>query len=168
MTRHLVALGCLVSVWLALWRDISAANVLSGLLAGVVLLAVFPLPPAHHRTTLRPLAALRFLALFASSVAKANLIVAWEVITPRNRIKEGVVAVPLATRDPIIITIISHAIILSPGTMVIDIERNPSTVLFVHVLHLRSPDGVRRDVQRLEHLASAALRPGPRQDARAA
>ena len=157
MTRHAVALVWLLVVWLGLWRDLSPANVASGLVLGAAVLALFPLPPAHQRLRVRPVALLRFVVAFTTSVVKANLIVAWEVVTPRNQINEGIVAVPLATSDPVVITLISHAIILAPGTMVIDIDRDPSTVLFVHVLHLRSPDGVRRDVQALERLASAAV-----------
>ena len=159
MTRHAVAACWLVLFWLALWRDISVANVASGVVLAAGVLVLFPLPPAGHRLRPRPAALVRFLAASTWSVVKANLVVAWEVVTPRNRINEGVVAVPLQTADPIVITIVSHAIILAPGTMVIDIELEPSTVLFVHVLHLRSADGVRREVQQLERLASAALDP---------
>lgn len=159
MTRHAVAACWLVLFWLALWRDVSVANVASGLVLAAAVLVLFPLPPARHRLGPRPVPLVRFLTAFTWSVVKANLVVAWEVITPRNRIHEGVVAVPLQTADPIVITIVSHAIILAPGTMVIDIELEPSTVLFVHVLHLRSADAVRREVQQLERLATAAVVP---------
>jgi multicomponent Na+:H+ antiporter subunit E len=157
MTRYAVALAWLLLVWVALWRDLSLANVLSGLVLGAVTLALFPLPSAGFDRRLRPVPFVRFGLLFAWSVVKANVIVAWEVVTPRNRINEGIVAVPLRTRDPVIITIVSHSIILAPGTMVVDIDMDPETVLFVHALHLRSADEVRREVQTLERLALAAL-----------
>jgi multicomponent Na+:H+ antiporter subunit E len=174
VTRNLVAGAWLVVLWITFWRDLSAANLLSGVLVAAALLALFPFGPARSRLRVRPLPLVRFLALFAWSVAKANLTVAWEVLTPRNRIREGLVAVPLGTRDPIVITVISHAITLAPGTMVIDIDidsdidsdggsdtdtddDDAATVLFVHVLHLRSPDSVRQEVRRLERLAVQAL-----------
>lgn len=159
MIRHLLAGVWLVLVWLALWRDLSAANVISGVVLAAALLVLFPLPSTGYRRALRPVPFLRFAALFAWSVVKANLVVAWEVITPRNRIHEGVVAVPMRTSDPLVITAVSHAIILAPGTMVIDIDWEQTTVLYVHVLHLRSADAVRREVRELERLALAALRP---------
>jgi multisubunit Na+/H+ antiporter MnhE subunit len=52
---------------------------------------------------------------------------------------------------------VSHALGLAPGTMVVDIERDP-TVLHVHVLHLRSVEAIRAEVLTLERLALAALR----------
>lgn len=153
----MVAMAWLVFAWLALWRDLSVANVASGIVLSAALLRLFPLPPSRRPLRVRYGPLVRFLAVFAWSVVKANVIVAWEVLTPRNRINEGIVAVPLTTRNPVVITVISHAIILAPGTMVVDIDRDPETVLFVHVLHLRSADAVRDEVQQLERLAVAAL-----------
>lgn len=157
MTRYVVAVAWLTAVWVAFWRDLSAANVLSGLALSAVLLWLFPYPPLQPGLKVRLLPALRFAVVFAWSVVKANAIVAWEVITPQNRINEGIVAVPLASNHPVVITLVSHAIILAPGTMVVDIDREPSTVLFVHALHLRSVESVRQEVLRLEQLAVDAF-----------
>lgn len=157
MTRYVVGVAALTAVWLALWQDVSAANVLSGLLIAAGVLYVFPYPPHRRGLGFRFLPFVRFAAVFAWSVVKANAIVAWEVITPRNRINEGIVAVPVASQHPVVITMVSHAIILAPGTMVIDIDWEPETVLFVHVLHLRSVEAVRQEVLTLERLACDAL-----------
>ena len=159
MTRYVVALVWLVLAWVTFWQDVSVANLLSGVLLAVILLALFPFESAPGGRGFRPVPLLRFAAVFVWSVVKANLIVAWEVITPWNRINEGVVAVTLHTDDPIVVTMISHAIILAPGTMVIDIERKPHTVLFVHALHLTTPEAVRDEVLTLERLAVAAFPP---------
>ena len=102
----------------------------------------------------------KFVATTAWSIVRANLVVAWEVVTPTNVINEGVVAVQLASNHPVVITLVSHAIILAPGTMVIDIkvgDESRPTELYVHVLHLRSVDDVRADVLQLEALALAAV-----------
>lgn len=156
MNRTLaIGIWCVV-VWVVLWRDLSWANVVSGTLVTVAVLALFPFVRPAERLRVRPVALLRFLAVFAWSVVKANLIVAWEVVTPRNRINEAVVAVPLSTDAPAVITLVSHAIGLAPGTMVVDIEQDP-TVLHVHVLHLRSVEAVRAEVLELERLVLAAI-----------
>lgn len=159
MTRHALTLGWLTVVWVVLWRDLSVSNVVSGLVLGAAVLALFPFRDHPPPLTLRPLPLLHFAAVFAWSVVKANAVIAWEVITPANRINEGVVAVHLTTDHPVVVTMVSHAIILAPGTMVIDIDHDASTVIYVHVLHLRSVEQVRRDVLRLEHLAAAAVIP---------
>ena len=158
--RHRIAVTIwLVAVWVALWRDVSAANLVSGVLVATGVLWFFP---PRQRTTLRvrPLGMLRFVVVVFYSIVRANIVVAWEVLTPSNRINEGVVAVELASSHPVVITMISHAIGLAPGTMVIDVEEGGNgspSLLFVHVLHLREVADVRREVLDLEQLALAAV-----------
>ena len=47
---------------------------------------------------------------------------AWEVLTPADRTNAGVVTVQLASEDRRVITLVSHAIGLAPGSMVLDVE----------------------------------------------
>lgn len=161
--RHRIVLGVwLVAVWVALWRDVSAANIVSGILVSAGVIWLFP---PERRTTLhvRPLALARFVLAVGWSIVRANVVVAWEVVTPSNRINEAVVAVELASSHPVVITLVSHAIGLAPGTMVIDVDKGEEgdpSLLFVHVLHLREIDDVRREVLDLERLALAAVAGG--------
>ena len=120
MKYRLLLTAWLVVVWFALWRDISVANLVSGLVVAVTVVWLFAPHPPTEGLRIRPLAFLRFLGASAASIVRANVVVAWEVVTPTNQINEGVVAVDLASRHPVVITLISHAIILAPGTMVID------------------------------------------------
>lgn len=159
MRRRVVLLLWLVVAWVALWRDVSVANTASGIVVAVAVVWLFP-PANAAPLGVRPFALLRFLAATAVSILRANLVVAWEVVTPSNQINEGVVAVELASSNPVVITLVSHAIILAPGTMVIDIDKGTDdrpTQLYVHVLHLRSIDEVRNEVLALEALALAAV-----------
>lgn len=157
MTRYAVAVVALTTAWVAFWRDLSVANVASGVVASVVVLALFPYGPRREGLELRLLPLVKFAAVFTWSVVKANAVVAWEVVTPRNRINEGIVAVPLNSTNPLVITVVSHAIILAPGTMVVDVDLKPETVLFVHALHLRSVEAVHREVLQLERLVLEAF-----------
>jgi multicomponent Na+:H+ antiporter subunit E len=148
----------LVLVWVALWESISAAVILSGLVVAVVVLVLFPQPAPKALGALRPLKAARFAAYFFYKLIQANLVVAWEVITPKNRINQGVVKVPMSGVSDGVITLVANAISLTPGTLTVDVSRDP-TVLYIHVLHLRSVEEVRRDVERLESLALQAFAP---------
>lgn len=159
MRSRLLLLVWSVVVWLALWRDVSVANLVSGVLVAGAVIWLFP-PANDAPVRIRPLALLRFVGTTALSIVRANLVVAWEVVTPSNQINEGVVAVELASDNPLVITQVSNAIILAPGTMVVDIEVGADerpTILYVHVLHLRSIDEVRAEVLHLEALALAAV-----------
>lgn len=158
--RSVVQFVWLVAIWIALWRDVSPANLVSGVAVAALVLFLFPPPASSGDLRIRPLPLLRFLGTTVMSIVRANVFVAWEVVTPANQINEGVVAVDLASNHPVVITLVSHAIILAPGTMVIDIDKGTEdepTKLFVHVLHLRSVDDVRDEVLQLEALALAAV-----------
>ncbi|MEM7286434.1 MAG: Na+/H+ antiporter subunit E [Actinomycetota bacterium] len=161
--RHRIVLSIwLVVVWVALWRDVSAANIVSGVLVSAGVTWLFP-PERRTALTVKPLAMARFIVAVFVSIVRANVVVAWEVLTPSNRINEGVVAVELASSHPVVITLVSHAIVLAPGTMVIDVEEGDAdtpSLLFIHVLHLREVEDVRREVLELERLALAAVAGG--------
>jgi multicomponent Na+:H+ antiporter subunit E len=151
MIARATSLLWLTVVWVALWESASVANVASGLLVGALLLALFPVR-GHAEGTgrIRPLAVVRFVAYFLHKLVEANVIVAWEVITPSNAsVREGIVAVPVTGSSDAIVAILANAISLTPGTLTLEVERDP-TVLYVHVLHLRTADHARADVQRLQ------------------
>lgn len=154
-TKRLLLVAWLVVVWDALWGNLSVANVASGAAVAAFLVALFP-PVGIPSLTLRPLAALRFLGYFARKLVEANAVVAWEVVTPRNRIREGIVAVPIQGASPALVALVANAVSLTPGTLTIEVGRAPA-VLYVHVLHLHDPEAVRRDVRRLERLAVRAF-----------
>lgn len=150
-TGRALSLCWLLVVWVALWESATVANVLSGLVVATVLLFVFPVRDTSSATgRFRPLQAVRFVAYFSLKLLEANVVVAWEVITPSNEgVREGIVAVPITGASDTVVAIVANAISLTPGTLTLEVERNP-TVLYVHVLHLRSVERARADVLRLE------------------
>lgn len=157
MMARLPALGWLLLVWVALWEDASPATLASGAAVGTTLLVLFPLGGERRPPRVRPVAAARFAGYFLWKLLEANLVVAWEVITPSNAgVTEGIVRVPVTGASDAVVTLVANALSLTPGTLTIEVERNP-TALYVHVLHLRSVERTRRDVMRLEELALAAF-----------
>jgi multicomponent Na+:H+ antiporter subunit E len=158
--RVLVAVVWAVVVWTALWGDLSAANLLGGLVLGVVTVLLVPVASGTqaHPVAIRPLATLRFVAYFVKALVVASAIVAWEVVTPGSRIAPGVLRLPLATRSRGLATLVGNAISLTPGTLTIDVRSEPLT-LYVHVLHLSHPEKVRAELHELETYARAAFDP---------
>jgi multicomponent Na+:H+ antiporter subunit E len=156
MPRQVAMVVWLVVVWLFLWEDFSFANVLAGLALGSLLVTLFPMRPRGIPGAFRPVAAGRFVGFFAWKLVEASMIVAWEVVTPQNRINEGIVAVPIRGVSQTLTTLVANAISLTPGTLTLEVRQHPP-VLYVHVLHLDDIDAVRRDVQYLEVLAIRAF-----------
>lgn len=160
MIRRIAVLVLLVAFWIALWEDLSVANVVGGTLAGLAALTLAPMRRRREGLVLRPLAAAKLTAYFAWQLIVASLVVAWEVVTPRNRINEAVVAVRLHYDHPFIITLVANSVSLIPGTLTLEARDDPP-VLYVHVLHLKSVEAVRRDLARFEAYAIRALVPDP-------
>lgn len=154
MSAVVARLVLLVGIWVALWSDLSAANVASGLVvAGVVLLLS---RPRRGAVVVRPIAVARFALVFLVRLLRSSVVVARTVVAPRDRIRTGVVAVPLSGCSDAVATVVADAITLTPGTLTLEVRRDPLT-LYVHALDVRDVDQVQRDVRSLEVLAVRAF-----------
>ena len=152
-----------VVLWIMLWGDLSIANVLGGAAVATAVLVFSrrgddrrPSLDKSQRGILSPLAALHFAGFFVYKLIEANLVLAWEIVTPRNRINTGIVRVPLRTESNLATMIVANVITLTPGSLVLEVEGSPP-VLYVNVLHLHNLDQVRRDLLRIEELSVRAF-----------
>lgn len=153
--RRVGVVAWLTTLWVVLWRDLSLANVVSGVVVALVVLTLFRVPTLTvsarlpHRHTVRPVALVRFLAWFLSEVVAANLVVAREIITPGDTIRAGIVAVPLRGHSDLVTTVVAGVVTLTPGTLTAEVRGTPP-VLYVHVMHLDDPEALRREVLAVE------------------
>lgn len=157
MTREQIVGRATLVVWLAvmwmlLWGTFSTANLVNGVLIGIVLVTV--IPPSALRDdhfTVHPLPALSFVVWFAWALLVSNLSVAKEVLAPPGRtgIRPAIVAVPLRTRSGRLATLIANAITLTPGTMTVDARGRPA-VLFVHVMSFSDRESTLAEMADLE------------------
>lgn len=151
----------LTVLWVALWHDLTVANVVAGVVVGVLVLGVSGVPRVlqrddEDRMRIRPLASLHFIAFVFVKLVEANLFLAWEIVTPRNRINVGVVAVPLRTESPTAAMVVANVITLTPGSITIESLGTPP-VLYVNVMHLHDVERVRRDLLHIEELSVRAF-----------
>ena len=148
-------------LWALLWGEISVGNLIAGLLVGVAVLVFAGLPSVTRRDgDDAPRLSLGATAYFAAYVlyklVEANLVLAWEIVTPRNRINTGVVAVPLRTESNMAMMVVANVITLTPGTITIEAKGSPA-VLYVQVLHLHDIERVRVDLLHIEELSVRAF-----------
>lgn len=161
--RNLIAIAWATLVWTSLWGSVSVANLLGGIVIGIATILLVPVaadprPSDAGRLQVRPLAAASFLLFFLRQLVTASAVVAWEVVTPGSRINQGIVRLPLRTRSPGVTTVIANAISLTPGTLTLEVARDPF-VLYVHILHLRGVEEVRADLREVERRALLAFDP---------
>lgn len=147
----------LVAVWVALWGDLSVANLLSGVAVATMLLLVLPLAGDRtHHYFFRPLAALRLLWHFLRKLVESNLSLTRTVLSRDDRIRTGIIAVPLVCDSDGLLTVVANLTALTPGMMAIEVEREP-TRFYVHVLKLDDVESARTEVLELERLVVEAL-----------
>ena len=142
-------------MWVALWSDISLANVAGGLIVAVIIVALFDTWRPGH-VIVRPIATAKFAAFFFYQLVASSIVVALTVLAPKNRIRMGIVAVPLRGCSDGVVTLIADAISLTPGTLTLEVRRDPLT-LFVHALDVRDISVLQREIRTLEVLAIKAF-----------
>ncbi|MGK8485456.1 Na+/H+ antiporter subunit E [Nocardia asiatica] len=149
----------LTVVWLALWGDLSVANVLGGLLVGALIMVALPLPRVPVTGRLNPLPLVELLVVSAYYALESSLQVAWFAIRPAATPVSGVLRVYSATRSDLVLVLWTDLLNLIPGTMVLEIDRG-RYVVYVHVLDVGSEAAVAafyRTTRRLERLLIEAF-----------
>lgn len=90
--------------------------------------------------------ALGFLGFFLKELFLANLRVAHDVLTPRHRMRPGVVAIPLDVETDLEITTLANLITLTPGTLSLDVSHDRK-VLYVHGMYVEDVHEFRRGIK---------------------
>jgi multicomponent Na+:H+ antiporter subunit E len=145
----------LVAIWLGLWSDVSAANVLSGLLVAGAIVLTFDTWHAGH-LVVRPIHVARFALYFLYKLVESSVVVARTVVSRSASVHTGIVTVPLQGCSDAVATLVADSISLTPGTLTLEVRRDPLT-LYVHALDVRDVDRVQADVRTLEVLAVRAF-----------
>lgn len=133
----------LVVLWMLLWGEFSWLNVLVGLMVGLVVTVAFYLVPVQLSGRLNPGRTVAFFLRLLVDIVRASVDVAWLAVKPRLVTSNAILAIPLRTRSDLILTWTAVATSIVPGSIVIDIDRENST-LFLHVLNM----GSARDIER--------------------
>lgn len=152
--RRMVTVLMLVAAWCALWRTVSIANVLSGTVIAVAILAGgFGTP---NRGSIRIVPLVKFGALVALDLILATANVAKEVLTPTDYTEESIVAVRLPEESRRHLLLLVVAVTVTPGTAVVDTDPDTGT-LYLHLLHHDRRDETVEHVEKLAALACEAL-----------
>ena len=175
--RHVGAVAWLTAVWVLLWGDLSAANVLGGVVVGSLVLGLTPMPPLDFHGRLHVPSLLRLAGRFVVDLVVASVGVAALALDPRRRPRSAVLGVRLRNHSDLYLTLTAQLCSLVPGSIVVEAHRITGT-LYIHVLDVTTSgtDAARRHVldteARLmraiasdEELAAAGLTRRPGRDA---
>lgn len=121
--------------YLTMTSNLEPANVVVGLLLAVgVMRLVRPRPMAlHSQNVVGSLWALvRYLTQLAGDLVVSGLQVARMVLSPVIPIRPGIIAIPAQTRSELGVALSAHAITLTPGELVVEMDEEQ--VMYTHCL----------------------------------
>ncbi|MBR7672027.1 Na+/H+ antiporter subunit E [Streptomyces daliensis] len=156
----------LTVLWVLLWGTVSPANVLSGVLVGVIVCVLFPLPPIETQARLRPLGLLRFAGRFVADMAVSSWRLNRYILAPGVPAC-AVLGVRMRCPGDLMLTATAVAVSAVPGSTVLEVHRASGT-LYLHVMGASEDserDRARREVLRLERRVVRAF--GTRADVEA-
>ena len=142
--------------WCGLWGEISLANVVSGLLIGVVLRVALHSESTRRTVRFVPLA--RLIALVTVDLVKSTAHVVYDVLTPTDYTDEVIVEVVAGPDAVNHLLLLTTAITLTPGTALVDADSQTGT-LYLHLLYADTEASVAEHVSKLVRLATQAFPP---------
>ncbi|MCX5041923.1 Na+/H+ antiporter subunit E [Aldersonia sp. NBC_00410] len=145
MTRsRLVQLGVLLwltLVWCWLWGHVSVGNILAGLVVGLMIMVLLPLPRVPISGRIHPLSFLKLVGLVIYLSLESSFQVAWLAVRPAPPPVTGVLRIRLAIQSDLVLVLCCDVLNVIPGTMVIELDR-ARRVAYVHVLNVGSDKAV--------------------------
>lgn len=140
MIKHLLLNLLLSFVWVALTGHLDYVNFVFGFVLGFVALWIIERNNDKDKGYfLRVPKIIGFILHFIMDMLKANFQVAFDLLTPRLFSKPGIIAYPLDAKTDFEITMLCNMIALTPGTMVIDLSDDRSTI-YIHVMYLNDKE----------------------------
>lgn len=145
--RNKILLNILLSfVWVALTGVFEYPNFFFGFLLSFAILWIIGRGTGDDRYFLMTFKVLGFIVFFIYELVKANIQVAYDVITPKLYMQPGIVSVPLDAKTDIEITLLANLISLTPGTLCLDVSSDKRT-LYVHAMYIRDREAFIRSIK---------------------
>lgn len=148
--RHLVLFFLALLFWVLLTWSLSTASLAAGLMVALITSVLFG---KYFYTSIYKLTQFKrfymvipFLAFFTWQCIKANFDVAWRVIQRKIPIQPAIIKIPLVVQTELGRAILSCALSMTPGTIVIDIKED---MMYVHWIYVDKKDPDTYTTQRI-------------------
>lgn len=138
MTNRLLLNLLLAIAWVFLTGKLDFVNLIEGFIIGYIILFISKSAFGGTKYFMRVPQIVNFILYFLKELIVANLKVAYDIITPKNLMKPGIIALPLEAKTDLEITLLANLITLTPGTLSLDVSHDKKT-LYIHVLYVDNP-----------------------------
>jgi len=134
--KHLIENLFLAFIWLTLTMKFTFTNFIFGFIAGFIVLWFVNRRKNHeYRYALFIPRLLSFFMLFLKELVIGSLRIGYDIITRKDYMNPGIIAVPLDAKTDLEITLLSNVITLTPGTTSLTLS-NDRSVLYVYSMYL--------------------------------
>lgn len=145
-------------IWVALTGSMYYTNFLFGFMIGFGILWIMNRNESDRRYFNKVPRIISFIFYFLYEMIKANVQVAYDVMTPKYFMRPGIVRYPMNAQTDMEINLLSMVISLTPGTLILDISEDRKTI-YIHVMYLQDPEKFIKDTKTgLERRLLEALR----------
>ncbi|MBA2745188.1 MAG: Na+/H+ antiporter subunit E, partial [Flavisolibacter sp.] len=117
MVKRLLMNLLLTLIWVALTGEFTFINFSFGFILSFFILWLMARSSEERRYFDRLPKMISFFFFFLKELIKANLQVAYDVITPKFYMEPGIVKIPLDAKTDLEITLLANLISLTPGTL---------------------------------------------------
>lgn len=122
-------------VWVALTGSFAGANFFFGYLLSFAIIWLLGRDSESRRYVSIVPRIVSLFFFFLYQLLKANIQVAFDVVTPKFYMTPGIVGVPLDAESDLEITLLANFISLTPGTLSLDVSQDRK-VLYVHSMYI--------------------------------
>ncbi|MEX0886102.1 MAG: Na+/H+ antiporter subunit E [Phycisphaeraceae bacterium] len=138
----------LAVIYVVLTGHVDAWNFVLGFALGFVIIGLYNRAMGGPSYPGKFLGLVSFAAFFVRILVRANMQVAWEVLTPKHTMMPRIVRYPVQELTDVQITALGNAISLTPGTLTCDVD-NERRVLYIHAMYAGDRAAVIRDLDEL-------------------
>jgi multicomponent Na+:H+ antiporter subunit E len=129
----------LTFVWAALTGNFTYGNFIFGFLLSYCIIWILTLGDDRVSYFKRFPRVVGFVIFFIKELIKANIQVAFDVVTPEHFMKPGIVQIPLSAKTELEITLLSNIITLTPGTLGLDVSSDKK-YLYIHAMYVKDKE----------------------------
>lgn len=136
----------LTFIWVALTGNFTFYNYIFGFLVSFFILRMITAGARDAKYFRIVPKIITFIFFFLYELWKANLEVAYEVLTPNFGMKPGIVKYPLTAKTDLEISFLANLISLTPGTLSLDVS-DDKKVLYIHSMYIKDRESFIAGIQ---------------------
>lgn len=136
----------LALAWAALSGDFSPGSFAMGFAIGFVLILFSQRIMSGPNYIQKVWRILDLFVYFLFALVSSNIHVAMDVLRPTSSLRPGIIAVPLDARTDLEITLLVNLVMLTPGTLALDVSTNRQE-LYLHTVNAEDPAQVRAQIK---------------------